>query len=546
MDIKLQDILNDSRRVDIDEHRYERHSLVNGSTIITKAVIIAAGNGSRLNGYQNNCPKPLVKVGGVSLLERVILSAKKSGVEEFVIVIGYQAAKIRETISARKLGVKITWVHNDEWKRQNGVSVLKAEKFVDGKFFLFMSDHVFDTKILQAANQCHLNGHSGLLCIDHEIHRVHDLDDATKVYSENNRLQNLGKSLPAFNAIDTGIFVCTPDLFDALRQSQQAGDESLSGGIRMLAREGKMATHDIGDARWQDVDTVSDVRLAEKLLLHSTRSKNDGIIARKINRPISNAITKWLLKSPITPNQISTLNLLFSVFTAWFLAAGKPLHTILGGVFFQLASIFDGCDGEVAVIKHKASKAGALFDTIADHLSYIAFIIGVTIGTYNTTQNKLVFAVTGGIILFLLFALRFGFQYINKKDSGSFKDLDCAIAAQNHQKQQVWYLKFFGAIHHIGRRDMFSFLSFLIMLSGNIVIYYWLMITAIFLMSAGISLSAASMLSKTGDFQPLCYLKRMVAAIRNWVANSSLEQHPNKEVFAESTNSEATIRSVEC
>ena len=74
---------------------------------ITKAVIIAAGNGSRLHGYQNGRPKPLLKVGGLHLLERVILSAKKIGISEFVIVIGYQAARIRKTINARKLGTSL-------------------------------------------------------------------------------------------------------------------------------------------------------------------------------------------------------------------------------------------------------------------------------------------------------------------------------------------------------------------------------------------------------------------------------------------------------
>ena len=122
----------------------------NGSSKVTKAVIIAAGNGSRLQGYQNGIPKPLIKVGGIPLLERVILSAKKAGIKEFVIVVGYQAARIRKTISSKKMGVKITWVRNVDWRKANGVSVLKAEKFVDGKFLLFMSDHIFDYKILKS------------------------------------------------------------------------------------------------------------------------------------------------------------------------------------------------------------------------------------------------------------------------------------------------------------------------------------------------------------------------------------------------------------
>ncbi|MFQ5753328.1 MAG: NTP transferase domain-containing protein, partial [bacterium] len=340
-----------------------------GQNSITKAVIIAAGNGSRLQGYQNNCPKPLVKVGGMPLLKRVILSAKKVGVQEFVIVLGYQAARIRKTISAKKLGVKITWVRNLEWRNPNGISVLKAEKYVAGKFYLFMSDHIFDPNILQKLESLHLEKECGVLCVDYGLNRVQNLDDATKVRTEHNRLIDLGKSLTDFNAIDAGIFILTPHIFDALRQSQDNGDYSLSGGIRVLAQENRMRTFNIENSYWQDVDTIPDVHYAERILLRSTRAKNDGIISKLMNRRISNRITKWLIKTPITPNQLSIFNLLFTAFIAWLVSFGRPINTIVGGILFQLASILDGCDGEVAKIKLRTSKAGAFVDTITDQIS---------------------------------------------------------------------------------------------------------------------------------------------------------------------------------
>ena len=166
-----------------------------GSAPIKKAVIIAAGNGSRLQGYQNGRPKPLLKVGGVHLLERVIRSAKKVGVTEFVIVIGYQAARIRKTITARKLGVKMTWVRNIDWRQPNGVSVLKAERYVDEKFFLCMSDHIFDYKILDKIKEVDLGQDAGMLCVDCNLTRVPNLDDATKVRTNDSRLVDLNKSL---------------------------------------------------------------------------------------------------------------------------------------------------------------------------------------------------------------------------------------------------------------------------------------------------------------------------------------------------------------
>ncbi len=526
----------------LTSNSHNKHVLAGNSSQVTQAVIIAAGKGSRLNGYQQHNPKPLVKVGGMPLLTRVILSAKKVGIKEFVIVIGYQAHKIRDAIDERKLGVKITWVHNRDWEKQNGVSVLKAEPFVDGKFFLFMSDHVFDTNTLKRVQQQGLNGNNnGTLCVDYAVNRIYDLEDATKVDTQDGRLLDLGKELTSFNAVDTGIFICTQDLFGALRQSQEEGDDSLSGGVRVLAKARKMNTFDIGDAFWQDVDTVADVRVAEKLLLNATRSKGDGIIAQKLNRPISNMISKWLLKTPITPNQISIFNMVFSFFTAWLIATGEPLYVMLGGLFFHLASIFDGCDGEVALVKLRNSKSGALLDTITDQISYIAFIIGVTIGAYNTTQNELLLGISGILLGFLVIALSLGLKFLKKQNSGSFRDFNRAVETLNETPKQVWYIKLFALLRPFGRRDMFAFLVFLLLLPGNVVFLYWLMIAFLFLYCTGSTIASLYMLSKPGAIQSLHSLRRYtrIARRRLFGLNGSAKKSQlKKKISCETSNSD--------
>lgn len=501
----------------------------NKKRTVTKAVIIAAGNGSRLQGYQGGCPKPLVKVGGVPLLERVIRSAKRIGITEFVIVIGYQAALIRKTINSKKLGVKITWVRNLDWRRPNGISVLKAEKFVGEKFLLLMSDHVFDPKILEKIENINLGDDTGVLCVDYALNRVQNLDDATKVRTEHNRMANLGKSLTDFNAIDVGIFVFSPALFDALRRSQERGDETLSGGVRVLAEEGRMRTFNIGESFWQDVDTIPDAYNAERLLLRSTRSSGDGIIARNINRKVSNFITGGLLKTPITPNQISIFNLIFSVFIAWLVSIGKPATTIIGGLLFQFASILDGCDGEIAQIKLKDSKLGALVDTVTDHLSYLIFVVGVTVGTYNALGDARVFYVTGISIVSLLFALNLGRIYVKKKGSASLRVLDKGIAALNNSQEKTWYLRFLGFIHHFGRRDLFAFTAMVIMLGGNLPVFYGALVGFLLSVSVGVTITTVAMLSRE-DMSILESIKNIADKVVEWLSGPELELQPEEEI----------------
>jgi phosphatidylglycerophosphate synthase len=139
----------------------------------------------------------------------------------------------------------------------------------------------------------------------------------------------------------------------------------------------------------------------------------------------------------------------------------------------------DGCDGEVAQIKFKSSKRGAFIDTITDHMSYMAFSIGVTFGAYNATGSPVVFVVTGIALFLLFFALKSGIRYVSEQGSASLRDLDQGIASLKERKK--WYLKLFGILHPLGRRDMFSFVAMLLMFSGNITFFWLCLMTVIYL-----------------------------------------------------------------
>ena len=76
----------------------------------------------------------------------------------------------------------------------------------------------------------------------------------------------IGKELGTYDALDTGLFVCSPALFGALDAARESGDTTLSGGIRLLASRGLMRGADVGAATWYDIDTIADLVTAESLL----------------------------------------------------------------------------------------------------------------------------------------------------------------------------------------------------------------------------------------------------------------------------------------
>lgn len=234
-----------------------------------EAVILAAGFGSRLQGVSDETTiKPLTPVAGRPLLYRTIDGLVDAGCERIVIVIGYGAEELQSAVeSGYDREVDLHFVVNPHYKLANGVSVLCARDHVKGDVVLTMADHVFDSAVLRMAVDYECPSDGACLLVDSKVDEVFDIDDATKVWVEHDRLVEIGKQLDRYNRIDTGCFVIGSALFGELASVYEAkGDVSLSDGVQALARTGKMKVLDIGGLRWQDVDTPEMFEHAEAWL----------------------------------------------------------------------------------------------------------------------------------------------------------------------------------------------------------------------------------------------------------------------------------------
>ena len=241
-------------------------SLKRHTPAVKECLILAAGNGRRLIESSGGAPKPLVKVHGKSLLEHVILGAHEAGVERFVIVVGYGAETMRRWLAGRWLGgVEVVVVENCEYHKDNGISVLKARDWLSENFLLLMADHLFEPRTARALLEEPLRNGEVILAVDPKLDLVFDLDDATKVRREGDRIVDIGKTIPEYDAFDTGMFLCSPELFDTLESAKKEGNCSLSDGMRVLGRAGKLRAFDIGEATWQDVDTPQALAYAESI-----------------------------------------------------------------------------------------------------------------------------------------------------------------------------------------------------------------------------------------------------------------------------------------
>ncbi len=227
-------------------------------------VVLAAGFGSRLRDA--SALKPLTPVAGEPLLLRTFHSLGLAGCTRVVVVLGHSAGTIRAEVEAAYDGpADLRFVVNDQYHLSNGLSVLAARPEVEGDFVLTMADHVFGDEVMRLAGAHVPPEHGATLLVDRNISGVFDLDDATKVLEDDGRIVQIGKQIADYNCIDTGLFVCTNALMDALAQEvAQRGDASLSDGVQRLAAAGRMTVLPIGDGLWQDVDTPAMLAEAER------------------------------------------------------------------------------------------------------------------------------------------------------------------------------------------------------------------------------------------------------------------------------------------
>ena len=470
--------------------------------MVNKAVIIAAGMGSRLRGYGADLPKPLVPLAGVPLLKRTILSAMRAGISEFVVVVGYRCHEIMHALAddPQLSDVAIDWVQNKEWARGNGVSVLSAREYVDEPFILLMSDHLFDPEILVKLRRMPVGRDEAVLCVDTGLDGIFDMEDATKVMTQNRRVVKIGKELADFNAVDTGIFLCSPFLFGALEQSIAEGEGSLSGGIRVLAERGSMRTADIDGAFWLDVDTPEAHVHAEQELFRRLGKPTDGFVSRYFNRKISTRISRLLVHTPVTPNQLSIATMLLSFLSAWLVFKGSTsyLHLALGGLLFQFASIVDGCDGEIAKLKFMGSRLGEWVDTLADNMSYLVFFMAVLAGMYAYTGEAF-YPLLGGVMVFLdVLGVLLIFLYMKLVGSGSIVSFNMAFSSDVPESERGWFHRFCMSLKFVSRRDFFAAFFCTLSVANSIAGMYWFLVIGSALLTAGIFGFGGQMLRARG------------------------------------------------
>jgi choline kinase len=152
-----------------------------------RAVILAAGVGSRLLPHTENRPKCLLKIGGHSILEYQFAALRHCGISDVVIVLGHQGDKIRAHVS-----VPVTFVDNPEYATTgSSYSLWLTRDLIRDGFLYLNSDLVFHPRMLETLLA---SPHPDAIIIDR---RVNLADDMLKAEMDGERILRMSKTMPA-------------------------------------------------------------------------------------------------------------------------------------------------------------------------------------------------------------------------------------------------------------------------------------------------------------------------------------------------------------
>ncbi len=233
---------------------------------INKGVVLAAGDGSRLQPLTSTYPKVLLPIQGKPLICYPIEAMAAAGIRQIAIVVGYLATEVRRALGdGRRFGVRLDYLLNPDYCGGNAISVSKVRTWAAGEpFILCMGDHMIEpgmvSRLLDESPLAETLG------VDFTPAAHHHLAEATKVIADTTGyIRYIGKELAYWDALDTGVFLFTEKFLNAIDELfPEFGTElEISDVICFMVSQGnQFATCDVSGFFWRDVDTEEDLKHA--------------------------------------------------------------------------------------------------------------------------------------------------------------------------------------------------------------------------------------------------------------------------------------------
>lgn len=160
----------------------------------------------------------------------------------------------------------------------------------------------------------------------------------------------------------------------------------------------------------------------------SLTSAADGFVDKHFNRPVGRFLSKILIYTPISPNQVSVAATLIGLLSAWCFAAGSARLAIWGAILLQLSAIVDCVDGDLARVLFKESPLGKWLDIVGDQVVHIGVFVCIGIGLHRAESPAPVLPLAAsaavGVVISFLIVMRGLLQPESQRNSRLQKLID--------------------------------------------------------------------------------------------------------------------------
>ncbi|GAA0519504.1 glucose-1-phosphate thymidylyltransferase [Halorubrum aquaticum] len=246
----------------------------------TTAVVLAAGAGRRLSPLTNRRPKPMVPVANKPLLEYVIEAASTAGVDEIVLVVGYERERIQTHFGdGDDWDVSIRYV-TQEKRLGTAHAVSQAEPLVDGPFLVLNGDRIVEPSAVEDVREALADGDAaGAMAVTRS--------DRPRAYGvvtvRDGRVETIVEK-PRQGAdsevINAGVYAFTPAVFDAIRDTRpsEEGEYELPDTVERLIDDGGVRAVRY-DGGWHDVSYLWDLLAVTDDVLDRDGGAVEGTLA---------------------------------------------------------------------------------------------------------------------------------------------------------------------------------------------------------------------------------------------------------------------------
>ena len=423
-----------------------------------------------------------LRFGGLSLLDRGIRTMARAGCERVLVVVP-EGSRTRISRLPRKLDIDVEIVR---WGTDPSMTCIPGEDYL-----LLAGDFTHHHTSLTQLVTDGLRGLDLVVQVGED-----DLQSAPlhQVSRQDTVVRFLPSAAPGQSDVSTGAFLCSASI-SPFELATAGTDLNTFLSVRSAGRRNDTRPTAL-PLLWRRVVDRASGRAARDMLFSQVTKSTSGPVSRHINAKMSIPTSKLLIETGVSPHMVTVLLVLTTGLSSAFLISMPDdyLCLAMAGILWQLAAVFDRCDGEIARVKLAESKFGAWFDTVTDNIAYLSAYVGFLFAVARLYEDWY-FSLAISAVAAMLLTLGIMYAYAIKTGSGSLQRYLVGFARHVPDSDKGRIYRWMERYSFVAKRDFFSFVFFVLCLSNQFELLYWFTVGGLHLLAAGVLMSQRKMLA---------------------------------------------------